>query len=315
MLQPSYLQSKFYVLLIENNYFLTSEIYRKEKQVDQFFSNRCFLTTESDVIFAISIYNALKNKASASFYMYTYDAESITKSKKLLLDFEVDHLMNDILSSYLPDVFSSQPIIKEITLESLRSTDIYKMLCEAHSSPEGNLLQNIISEKTSNAQISFFKYALNIVKNENVEGCLLEVGTNKGFFGYIASTILGKRTLHTVDVNMESSKVVPILAKMGMDVVFNCGDSMHILNDYKIDEPVAFAWIDGGHKYEEALSDLRNAARLGAKYIALDDVKFFRGQVNTAYIDFLTEHQEYLNIDNPFWEHDEVGIAWCKLTN
>lgn len=315
MLQPSYLQSKFYVLLIENNYFLTSEIYRKEKHIDQFFSNRCFLTTESDIIFAISIYNALKNKASASFYMYTYDSESITKSRKLLLDFEVDHLMNDILSSYLPDVFSSQPIIKEITLESLRSTEIYKMLCEAHSSPEGNLLQNIISEQTSNAQISFFKYALNIIKNQNVEGCLLEVGTNKGFFGYIASTILGQRTLHTIDLNMESSKVVPILAKMGMNVIFNCGDSTHILNDYKIDEPVAFAWIDGGHKYEEALSDLRNAARLGAKYIALDDVKFFQGHVNIAYIDFLTEHQEYMNIDNPFWEKDDVGIAWCKLTD
>ena len=115
---------------------------------------------------------------------------------------------------------------------------------------------------------------------------------------------------------MESSKVVPILAKVGMNVIFNYGDSTQILNEYKIDEPVVFAWIDGGHKYEEALSDLRNAARLGAKYIALDDVKFFYdGRIKTAYIDFLTEHQEYINIDNPYWEKDEVGIAWCKLTD
>lgn len=315
MSQGSYLDSKFYILLIENQYFLTSELYRKEKPLDEFFSNRCFLTTESDIISAVSIYKSIKDKVSASMYMYTYDSEAITKSRKILEDFEIDNLMDNVLSHYIPDVFSLQPIIKEITLESLRSTEIYKMLCEAHTSPEGNLLENIVNLETTNAQISFFKYALNIIKNQNIEGCLLEVGTNKGFFGYIASTILGKRTLHTVDVNMESSKVVPILAKMGMNVIFNCGDSTHILNNYTIDEPVAFAWVDGGHKYEEALSDLRNAARLGAKYIALDDVKFFRGQVNTAYIDFLTEHQEYMNIDNPYWEHDDVGIAWCKLTD
>jgi hypothetical protein len=308
----NHFDSKFYVLVVENKYFLNSELYR-EKPFDEVFSNKCFLTTERDVIFAISIYNSLKENLNVSLYSYTYDSESITKSRRLLLDFEVTHLLNSLVSSYVPDSFSS-PVIKEINLDSLQSTEIYRMLCDVHTSPEGNLLQNGINEKTTNAQISFFNYALNIVKSENVEGCLLETGTNKGFFGYIASTILGKRTLHTVDVNMESSKIVPILAKMGMNVVFNHGDSTQILNDYKIDEPLAFAWIDGGHKYEEALADLRNAARLGAKYIAIDDVKFFKGQVNVAYIDFLTEHQEYLNIDNPYWENDDVGIAWCKLT-
>ena len=315
MIRPSYLDSKFYILLIENKYFLTSESYRKENILDDFFSNRCFLITESDIISAVSIYKSLKDKVGASIYMYTYDSGAITKSRTILQDFEIDNLMDDILSHCMPDIFSSQPIIEEITLESLRSTPIYQMLCGVHTSPEGNLLENIISIETSTAQISFFKYALNIIKHQNIEGCLLEVGTNKGFFGYIASIILGQRTLHTIDLNMESSKVVPILAKMGMDVIFNYGDSTQILNEYKIDEPVVFAWIDGGHKYEEALSDLRNAARLGAKYIALDDVKFFQGHVNTAYIDFLTEHQEYINIDNPYWEKDEVGIAWCKLTD
>ena len=309
----NHFDSKFYVLVVENKYFLNSELYR-ENTFDEVFSNKCFLTTERDVIFAISIYNSLKENLNVSFYSYTYDSESITKSRRLLLDFEVTHLLNSLVYSFVPDSFLS-PITKEITLDSLRSTEIYRMLCDVHSSPEGNLLQNGINEKTTNAQISFFNYALNIVKSENVEGCLLETGTNKGFFGYIASTILGKRTLHTVDVNMESSKIVPILAKMGMNVVFNHGDSTQILNDYKIDEPLAFAWIDGGHKYEEALADLRNAARLGAKYIALDDVKFYKGQVNVAYIDFLTEHQEYLNIDNPYWENDDVGVAWCKLTH
>lgn len=315
MNQNFYLNSKFYVLVIENKYFLTSELYRKENPIEEVFSNRCFLTTESDIISAVSIYKSLKGKLSASIYMYTYDSGAITKSRTLLMDFEIDNLMDDVLSHYIPDVFSSQPIIKEITVESLKSTEIYRMLCQIQNSGHGNLLEDILNLETSRAQISFFKYALNIIKNQNIEGCLLEVGTNKGFFGYIASTILGQRTLHTIDLNMESSKVVPILAKMGMNVIFNCGDSTHILNDYKIDEPVAFAWIDGGHKYEEALSDLRNAARLGAKYIALDDVKFFQGHVNVAYIDFLTEHQEYMNIDNPFWEKDDVGIAWCKLTD
>lgn len=298
-------------LVIDNNkYYLSFS--EGGNRFEEQFSKNCIIDVYSsmNILIAISLYKNMKNKFDVSLYLYE-SGDSI--NQKLLQDFEIESIQNDILSNILSVQNTENLLPREISLQSLRSTETYKNLCEIQTSDEGNLLQTLVNVKTANAQISFFNYALNRIKDEDVEGCLLEVGTNRGFFGYIASAILGKRTLHTFDINMESSKVVPILSKVGMDVIFNCGDSTKILNDYRIDEPVAFAWIDGGHNYEEAISDLRNAARLGAKYIAVDDIKFFAGKVNVAYIDFLTEHPEYINIDNPYWEHDDVGIAWCKL--
>lgn len=297
---------KYYLLEVKSsdNFF-----YLGKKDGEYIFQNSiipsCMMQSDSDLISIISIWKNLKHNYFIETYIFELDLNDNTKVQLK------DHEIFNIEKSLLSELFNMNSLT--YSFEYLTKTDTYRRLCNVHDSEEGNMLQNSVNERTKNAQLSFFKYLFDHIKQENIQGSFLEIGTNKGMFGYIVSQLYGNCKLHTVDINPDSSRVVPILQDLGMEVCFNLGNSMHVLPNYNLEEDIALVWVDGGHEYDECLSDLKNAVKYKPKYIAVDDVKFFSGKVNTAFLTFLEEHPEYENFHNPFWEYDDVGIACCRL--
>lgn len=296
----------YYLLEVKSN---TLTFYLNKKDGDYTFENiitpSSLLQGDSEVISIISIWKNLKHNYFIESYISVLDLTNSTKTQ--LKENEILSLEKTLISS----IFNIQSL--SYSFDYLTRTDAYRKLCNVHASEEGNMLQNSVNERTRNAQLSFFKYLFDHMKEENTQGSFFEIGTNKGMFGYIVSQLYGNCKLHTVDMNPESSRAVPILQDLGMEVCFNLGNSLHVLPNYHINDEIALVWVDGGHEYDECLSDLNNVVKYKPKYIAIDDVKFFSGKVNTAFLRFLEEHPEYENFHNPFWEHDDVGIACCRL--
>lgn len=181
-------------------------------------------------------------------------------------------------------------------LDYIRSLPVYTELINVHSTGEGNLLE-ITDTSTAEAQISFFIWALGQSETFDV----LEIGTNKGLWGLLLSVIRPNVGLTTIDINPDSAKAADILAdKTNLDCVyFLCGNSMDILPSLKTG--FDFAWVDGHHGYEFALSDLQNCARLGIPYIAIDDTNM--GSVMQAVTTFL-DTMPYTEVPNPFITRD-----------
>lgn len=280
----------------------------------QEFSTECIADTDDKLYHILNIY-----KTNSSIYrIYHIPVNGFIKwlsndaieQLSLGSDTTIENVSNLIESS--PSALQLPATPERISADILKTNQIFHQLSMIHDSKEGNLLENVVDIDTRDSQVSFFKYAFDILKlNKVTRGHLLETGTNKGYFGFIASQFFGPTVLHTFDLNPNSVKTVQILSQTGMDVIFTCGDSTKELPKYNTTRPVIFSWIDGGHRYEEALIDLENAARLGSKFIAIDDMKFFRGSVDTAFYEFLRLYPEYVQLENPFWETDKVGIAWC----
>jgi hypothetical protein len=266
----------------------------------------CMFVDNTDIISAISISKNLNQNYLVDSFIYELNFSNAIEKKKLNDD-DLVKLEKSIISELfdIKENFNS--------FHFLFNDEHYNRLCNIHNSEEGNLLQHPINKKTQNAQLSFFKYIFDHLKNTDIKGSFIEIGTNKGFFGYIISKLFGNSTLYTIDINPESSKAVPILQDLGMNIQFNLGDSRSVLPNLDIKEDIILAWIDGGHEYDEAISDLNNIVRFKPKYIVVDDVKYFVGKVNTAYLYFLKSHPEYESFHNPFWDSDDGGIACCRL--
>lgn len=181
-------------------------------------------------------------------------------------------------------------------LDYIRSLPVYSELVNVHSTGEGNLLE-ITDTDTAEAQISFFIWALG--RSETFD--VLEIGTNKGLWGLLLSVIRPNVGLTTIDINPDSAKAADILAdSTDLDCVyFLCGNSMDILPG--LHTRFDFAWVDGHHGYEYALSDLTHCARLGIPYIAIDDTN--TGSVLDAVNNFL-ETTQYVEVPNPFIDRD-----------
>ena len=75
---------------------------------------------------------------------------------------------------------------------------------------------------------------------------------------------------------------------------FTLGDSRDTLAGFECDT-VDLAWIDGGHDYSIARSDLDHAMRFRARWIAVDDAKAMP-QVASAVDEALAAHSDYEKI-------------------
>ncbi len=269
-------------------------------------SNFSLFTLDIDFIMMASLWKNINENSNIEAIIYEID----------LKDGQKRELNAEEILGIEKELFLKNSLVNEdhIIFQNLFKTEAYYKLCSIDNSNEGNLLEYPVNKKTQIAQLSFLKYLLNHIKEDNsLSSNFLEIGTNKGFFGYILSQFYGNCTLHTIDINKESSKSVPILQDLGLFVYFILGDSKDILPNYQINSDISLAWVDGGHDYESAISDLENIVKYKPKYIAVDDVKFFPESVRPAYLKFLDNHPEYENFDNPFWSSDDVGIACCKL--
>lgn len=191
-------------------------------------------------------------------------------------------------------------------LDYLRNQPIYHQLTQVHNTNEGNLLE-ITDQRTAEAQIEFMRWAIRQVKGSN----FLEIGTNKGLWGFLLSHIRNIAYLTTVDVNPDSERAAEILKASTLNqVLFINGSSIEVLptltpGDYD------FLWLDGNHNYDYTLQDLRNAVDLRIPFIAIDDTNM--GSVQQAINDWLQTTQiVYHEVVNPFIQYDSRKVRLYK---
>lgn len=184
-------------------------------------------------------------------------------------------------------------------LDFLRSTDTFRALTEASDSQEGNSLE-WVDEATAGAQIEFHRWALWQVM-EKEPGCrVLEIGHNKGMFGLLLSHIRPWAGLVALDGNPASARAAAILnARTTLTVTFHQGDSTQVMPG--IQGRFSYAWVDGGHDTEVALSDLRHCDRLRIPWVAVDDTAY--GTVADAIAEWRAR-APYVEIANPFIASD-----------
>jgi hypothetical protein len=141
-------------------------------------------------------------------------------------------------------------------------------------------------------QITFHEKVINEIKPKVV----LEVGTYKSMYPYFLKKNLPKVKVHTFGINEESKKCVDLVNQYFKKkfVTFYVGDSTQTLTEFDPDD-IFFdmAWVDGGHTYDVAYSDLINCARLEIPEILIDDVDM--GEVRRALNDFLSNSYENEN--------------------
>lgn len=118
---------------------------------------------------------------------------------------------------------------------------------------------------------------------------ILEVGAHKGAYAYFCKIEIPDVTMVTFGIEPESRGCIDMINDyFGSNfVTFIHGNSEVTLTGYRSEEKFDLAWIDGGHDFDTALSDLRNAARLNVGTILVDDMAM--GSVNAAVAQFTAE--------------------------
>lgn len=139
---------------------------------------------------------------------------------------------------------------------------------------------------------------------------ILEVGTHKAQYCYLAKKVLPEVQIVTFGIDAPSQTCVDMVNEYYGEnfIEFHCGDSVEVLSNYKTRKTFDLAWVDGGHSYEVALSDLENCARLKIKTILLDDTRTYPDRVGRAMIDF-NEKNGYNLVST---SDDCRGIAWIE---
>lgn len=135
----------------------------------------------------------------------------------------------------------------------------------------------------------------------------LETGTQKGFFGYFLGRLLGNNfDLVTCDCD-ERSRHAAVMLDLGW-VRFIFGDTKETLP--KVTGKFDLAWIDGGHDYATALSDIRQAIRLDIPCILIDDTRsnFQPIEVGKAVDDCAELWERYDVIEPMSYAVDEAGL-------
>lgn len=139
---------------------------------------------------------------------------------------------------------------------------------------------------------------------------ILEIGTHKAQYCYLAKKVLPEVKIVTFGIDAPSQTCVDMVNDYyGENFIdFHCGDSVEVLSEYNSEEFFDLAWVDGGHSYEVASSDLINCARLGIKTILLDDTRTYPDRVGRAMIDFNSKYgYNLISISD-----DCRGIAWIE---
>ena len=184
-------------------------------------------------------------------------------------------------------------------LDYLRGTETYRELVAAFQSPEGNSLE-WVDDATAAAQIEFHRWALWQVMGD-VPGCrVLEIGHNKGMFGLLLSYIRPWAGLTAIDGDARSARAAAVLnARTTLTVTFHHGDSTRVMGE--IHGTFGYAWVDGDHSTEVALSDLGHCDRLGIPWVAVDDTVY---PSVAAAVERWQTGAPYVEIDNPFLAGD-----------
>ena len=155
-----------------------------------------------------------------------------------------------------------------------RSTDLYRQLCRLPGSGDGNLLEST-DDVTAEAQTEFLRWAL----HRAAPHVVLEIGTNKGLFGYFLALVLRDVELHTLDCRPSGS---PRRSKSStgnrthVRCFFHEGDSRVILPALELTPQ--FAWVDGNQRHRRGHgSDLLQCYRMKVPFVALDDTAYASG--------------------------------------
>jgi len=150
------------------------------------------------------------------------------------------------------------------------------------------------------SQILFHEKVIAEIKPKVV----LEIGTYKSMYPYFLKKNLPDVKVHTFGINEESQKCVDLVNQYFVEnfVTFYAGDSTKTLTEFE-PENITFdmAWVDGGHTYDVAYSDLINCARLEIPEILIDDVDM--GDVRRALNEFLNNTYEN---DNDEYSYEVV---------
>jgi hypothetical protein len=141
-------------------------------------------------------------------------------------------------------------------------------------------------------------FIIKTLKNLN-PNIILETGTNKANFVFLVKSILPKCTIHTFDLHEWCQYKVDAVKEYfkADDIYFYKGDTTQTLKDSKL-KNISFelAYVDGGHSYSVALSDLIHCANLNIKYIMVDDYNMLP-EVKSAVDDFC-KNNSYKIIDH-----------------
>lgn len=142
---------------------------------------------------------------------------------------------------------------------------------------------------------------------------ILEIGTHKAQYCYLAKKVLSEVQIVTFGIDSSSQTCVDMVNEYyGENFIdFRCGDSVEILSEYTTDKQLDLAWVDGGHSYDVASSDLANCARLGIDTILLDDTRTYPDRVGRAMVDFISKYKYNLISTSD----DCRGIAWLEKKN
>lgn len=139
-------------------------------------------------------------------------------------------------------------------------------------SNEGSLFNNPNS-KGIEEQTKLIKSFIEKYKPKTI----VEIGTNKAFFVLFLVSVLEELELisniHTFDSASFSelcvNKVKNNFPKQ--NISFYYGDSKQTFSSFNTNTQVDLTFIDGGHDYKSAASDIANAIRINSSFILLDD--------------------------------------------
>ena len=113
---------------------------------------------------------------------------------------------------------------------------------------------------------------------------ILEVGTHRGDFCYLAKLVCPKVKIFTFGWDEESRDCIEILndyfkedfihfchgdSTVTMPTFFNKTSNSKSFN--RVLQDIDLAWIDGGHHFDVAFSDIMIACKTGIPYIMVDD--------------------------------------------
>lgn len=209
-------------------------------------------------------------------------------------------------------------------VQYLRQQEPYKILSNMPHGVEGNLLEIVDNDLSSESQIEFIRY---MVKLAGYPEVVIETGTNKGYFSYILSEIYPDNIdlyIYTFDTMPQSEECIKVLdtyfdnTSKSIYLNFFLGDSKQTLSDVvtqSLDNNhsdlryCGFAWIDGGHDIPTASYDLNNMLRLGVRYIGVDDCNI--PELRKLVTDFALDNR-YSLVENPFPYDQRQAVLLVK---
>ena len=190
-------------------------------------------------------------------------------------------------------------------LNTLRNHPIRKALEGAYITIEGTLFEHH-SDTSTLAQLTTLVDHIRAIKPKKV----IEIGTAKSYFGFLLSQNCNPGTeLLTFGIDANSATGVDILNKQQdkLKVTFVKGNSNLTVSDDHF-KGADMAWIDGGHQYATAMSDIGHAMAAGVTVILVDDVRHMKS-VMDAVNDSVKKYQEYTMQLSATYAQDSRGIA------